>query len=46
MSRIDTTMDALKAQNRKALIPYVTAGFPFAHITPDLMHGMVEAVPT
>ena len=42
MSRIDTTMDALKAQNRKALIPYVTAGFPFAHITPDLMHGMVE----
>jgi tryptophan synthase alpha chain len=42
MSRIDTTFSALKSQNRKALIPFVTAGFPFAHITPDLMHGMVE----
>ncbi|MRD47755.1 tryptophan synthase subunit alpha [Caenimonas koreensis] len=43
MSRITTTFDALKAAGRKALIPYVTAGFPFADITPDLMHGMVEA---
>ena len=43
MGRIQTTFDALKAQGRKALIPYVTAGFPFADITPDLMHGMVEA---
>ena len=42
MSRIDITFSALKAQQRKALIPFVTAGFPFAHITPDLMHGMVE----
>ena len=42
MSRIDTTFRALKAQQRKALIPFVTAGFPFAHITPELMHGMVE----
>ena len=42
MSRIDTTFAALKAHNRKALIPFVTAGFPFAHITPNLMHGMVE----
>jgi tryptophan synthase alpha chain len=43
MSRIDQALGALKAQNRKALIPFVTAGFPFANITPDLMHGMVEA---
>ncbi|MDP2742940.1 MAG: tryptophan synthase subunit alpha, partial [Hydrogenophaga sp.] len=43
MSRIETTLGALKARNRKALIPYVTAGFPYADITPDLMHGMVEA---
>jgi tryptophan synthase alpha chain len=43
MSRIDTALGALKAQNRKALIPFVTAGFPFADITPELMHGMVEA---
>jgi tryptophan synthase alpha chain len=43
MSRIATTLAALKAQGRKALIPYVTAGFPFADITPELMHGMVAA---
>ena len=43
MSRIKTTLDALKAQKRKALIPYVMAGFPNAEITPALMHGMVEA---
>ncbi|CAM4070786.1 Tryptophan synthase alpha chain [Comamonas aquatilis] len=43
MSRITTTFDALQAEGRKALIPYVTAGFPFAAITPSLMHGMVEA---
>jgi tryptophan synthase alpha chain len=43
MSRIDTTLSGLKAQGRKALIPYVTAGFPFADITPELMHGMVDA---
>jgi tryptophan synthase alpha chain len=43
MSRIKSTFIALKAQNRAALIPYVTAGFPFADITPELMHGMVAA---
>jgi tryptophan synthase alpha chain len=43
MSRIDTALGALKTQNRKALIPFVTAGFPYADITPDLMHGMAEA---
>ncbi len=43
MSRIEAALGALKTQNRKALIPYVTAGFPYADITPDLMHGMVEA---
>jgi len=37
MSRIKTTLDALKAQKRKALIPYVMAGFPNAEITPALM---------
>jgi len=41
MSRIDTTLSALKSQNRKALIPFVTAGYPFADITPELMHAMV-----
>ncbi|MBX3658735.1 MAG: tryptophan synthase subunit alpha [Ramlibacter sp.] len=43
MSRIQATFDALQAQGRKALIPYVTAGFPFADVTPELMHGMVAA---
>jgi len=43
MSRIDTTLAALKAQGRKALIPFVTAGFPYPDITPELMHGMAEA---
>ncbi|WP_313314271.1 tryptophan synthase subunit alpha [Pulveribacter sp.] len=43
MSRIQATFAALQAAGRKALIPYVTAGFPFADITPALMHGMVEA---
>jgi len=43
MSRIAPTFAALKAHNRKALIPFVTAGFPYVDITPELMHGMVAA---
>jgi len=43
VSRIASTFEALRSQDRKALIPYVTAGFPFADITPELMHGMVAA---
>lgn len=43
MSRIATTFEKLQSEGRTALIPYVTAGFPFAAITPALMHGMVEA---
>ncbi|MEI8323921.1 MAG: tryptophan synthase subunit alpha [Betaproteobacteria bacterium] len=43
MSRIQATFAALKEHKRKALIPYVTAGFPFADITPELMLAMVEA---
>jgi tryptophan synthase alpha chain len=43
MSRIATTLQALQTQGRKALIPYVTAGFPFADVTPELMHAMVDA---
>jgi tryptophan synthase alpha chain len=33
MSCIEKTLADLKAQNRKALIPFVTAGFPYADIT-------------
>jgi tryptophan synthase alpha chain len=43
MSRIQSTFTALEAQGRKALIPFVTAGFPYADVTPELMHAMVAA---
>ena len=43
MSRISATLSALHADQRKALIPYIMAGFPNGHITPELMHGMVAA---
>jgi len=43
MSRIQATFEKLQAEGRRALIPYVTAGFPYADITPELMHGMVAA---
>ncbi len=41
MSRIQGVLASLKSQGRKALIPYVTAGFPYADVTPELMHAMV-----
>jgi tryptophan synthase alpha chain len=41
MSRIAQKFAELQAQGRKALIPFVTAGYPYADITPELMHGMV-----
>ena len=41
MSRIAQVMADLKAKGRKALIPFVTAGFPYADVTPELMHAMV-----
>jgi tryptophan synthase alpha chain len=43
MSRIDTVFQSLKSKGRKALIPYVTAGFPFADVTPEVMHAFVDA---
>lgn len=43
MSRIASKFAELKNAGRKALVPYVTAGFPFADVTPDLMHAMVAA---
>src|SRR5688572_31107535 len=43
MSRVAAKFESLRSAGRKALIPSVTAGFPFADITPELMHGMVAA---
>lgn len=41
MSRIAATFSRLQTLHRKALIPFVTAGFPFADVTPELMHALV-----
>ena len=41
MSRNATTVDTLRTSGRKALIPFVTAGYPYADVTPELMHAMV-----
>ena len=42
MSRIQQTLDNLKKQNRKGLIPFITAGFPEPKLTVSLMHALVE----
>lgn len=43
MSRIQATFAALKAQGRKALIPYITAGDPQPGLTVELLHALVDA---
>jgi tryptophan synthase alpha chain len=43
MSRIASTLSALREAGRKALIPYVTAGDPYADATVDILHAMAEA---
>jgi len=43
MSRIGQTFNALKAQNKKALIPFITAGDPGKGLTVPLMRTLVEA---
>ncbi len=43
MSRIQSTFAALKQQNKKALIPYITAGDPHPKHTVTLMHALVKS---
>lgn len=43
MSRIDTTFANLKQQQRKALIPFITAGDPSTELTVPLLHALVAA---
>lgn len=43
MSRIEGVLETLKAQGRKALIPYITAGDPEPGLTVELMHTLVAA---
>ncbi|ENO90158.1 tryptophan synthase subunit alpha [Thauera linaloolentis] len=42
MSRIQTVFQRLQADGRKALIPFITAGFPEPALTLPLMHALVE----
>ena len=42
MSRIQAVLEALKAQGRAALIPYVTFGDPFAETTPQIMQALAD----
>jgi tryptophan synthase alpha chain len=42
MSRIANTFAQLKAQGRKALIPFITAGDPHPNMTVPLMHALVD----
>jgi len=43
INRIATKFAALKSQNRKALIPFITAGDPNPEITVLLMHQLVQS---
>ena len=43
LTRLDQTFADLKAQGRKALIPFITCGDPFPEKTVDLMLAMAEA---
>ena len=42
MSRIAGVFAALKTQGRVALIPFVTAGDPFADATPEIMQALAD----
>ena len=43
MSRIAATFEALRAQGRKGLVPYVMAGDPYADATAEIMLAMAAA---
>ncbi len=43
MSRIQTVFSTLKANNKKALIPYITAGDPHPKHTVNLLHTLVAS---
>jgi tryptophan synthase alpha chain len=42
MSRIAKVLEPLRCDGRTALIPYVTAGDPYADATVDILHGLVD----
>ncbi|MEQ9478573.1 MAG: tryptophan synthase subunit alpha [Algiphilus sp.] len=42
MSRITTTLDRLRTEGRKALVPFITAGDPHPDYTVGFMHALVR----
>ena len=42
MSRIPATFERLRGASRRALIPYITSGFPLPSSTVPVMHALVE----
>jgi len=43
MSRIETTFARLQREQKKALIPFITAGFPRPELSVPLLHALVDA---
>ncbi len=43
MSRIQSAFEALRREQKKALIPFITAGFPHPAKTVPLLHALVSA---
>ena len=43
MSRLNATFESLKAENKTALISFITAGDPHPSVTVNLLHDMVDA---
>jgi tryptophan synthase alpha chain len=43
MSRIAATFERLRGQGRKALVPFITTGDPYADATPEIMLAMAGA---
>ncbi|ANH12679.1 TPA: tryptophan synthase subunit alpha [Legionella pneumophila] len=43
MNRIDKTLEKLKANRKKMLSPYITAGDPYPELTVSLMHQLVKS---
>ena len=43
MSKIESTFLRLKSENKKALIPFITAGDPHPDMTVNMLHTLVES---
>ncbi len=40
--RLQTVFDQLRSKNKKALVPYVTAGYPNLEVLPDILRALAE----